>query len=211
MNDTIASLLAENGDDVGRAVEAFHNSSVLLTVPHARSFKRVRHDADFAAPAAARILKEKLGARALVHMGNLDRHQQADLNRAPDVGASASADAQRREWQEFVRWWVVTHPEGLLIDVHSFPTGFDWQNSTTTLTEETIAKGPLVVLLPPKDNAFGAEFAEGLTEDVYQGTEVNAIITMGGKRAVLLEFEEKTGRLEETAGGVGERLRSFVP
>lgn len=211
MNDPIASLLAENGDDVRHAVEAFRKSSVLLTVPHAYSFEAVRHDADFAAPAAARILKKKLGARALVHMGNLDRHRQADLNRAPDVGASASAGARRREWQEFVRWWVVTHPEGLLIDVHSFPTGFDWQNSTTTLTEERIAKGPLVVLLPPKDNAFGAEFAEGLTEDVYQGTEVNAIISMGGKRAVLLEFEENEALLEETAARVGERLLFFVP
>jgi len=204
MDDTIASLLIDNGCDVGRAVNAFYDADVLLTVPHAFSFAPVRHDADFAALEAAQILKNVLGERALLHVGHLDRHQQADLNRAPD--ASAPADAERRDWQMLVQWWVATHPDGTLIDVHSFPKRFDWQNNTTTLKKPTEAKGPLVVLLPPNNNsAFGRKFASGLTGDIYQGTEVNAIITMGGRRTVLLEFEEGDG-LETIATNVAYHL-----
>jgi hypothetical protein len=140
----------------------------------------------------------------------MGRHQQADLNRTEThVRAKDWKSAEEREdWHTLVRWWAILHPNGLLIDVHSFPHGFNWQNNTTTeLKGPTYAKGPLVVLLPVKNSEFGQRLADELgVKSVYQGTEVNAIINMGGKNSVLLEFEEESPHVTETAQRVARAL-----
>lgn len=217
MNTTLKTLLLASKGDVDKAIGAFLESEVLLTVPHAHSVPPLitEHDSDFVALEAARVLESTIGRRkkCLLHIGHLGRHQQADLNRSE---THAPADdlhwaKEREDWHTLVRWWAILHPSGFMIDVHSFPRGFNWQNSTTAnLTGPTIAEGPLVVLLPVENSEFGKGLASELkVESVYQGTEVNAIINMGGKNSVLLEFEEGR-RVKETAQSVGEALTTMA-
>jgi hypothetical protein len=215
MDTTLRSLLLASKGDVDKAIEAFLESEVLITVPHAHSVAPLitGHDSDFVALEAAQVLESEISMeekKCLLHVGHMGRHQQADLNRTEThVAAKDRKSAKEREdWHALVRWWAILHPEGLLIDVHSFPQGFDWQNNTTTeLKGPTYAEGPLVVLLPVENSEFGQRLADELgVKSVYQGTEVNAIINMGGKNSVLLEFEEESPRVTETAQRVARAL-----
>lgn len=170
------------------------DASILVTVPHAFAYKDdyESHSRDFAAlEAAERLCSHK---SAILHAGALDRHQDADLNRETTTEAS-------REYHEFIEWWISTHPYGILLDVHSFPSeGFNWKNPTTTLDEDTVVTSDLVILVPEQDNEFALQVAQGRTTDVFQGTRVNKIIHMGCKKSVLLEFRENAeGHLADPA------------
>jgi hypothetical protein len=204
--DAISSALIRLEGDVNATAHYLMNDAkILVTVPHAYSVSDdlESHPRDFAALEAAKRL---LGPHALLHVGTLDRHLEADLNRETTTEAS-------RKYHEFIEWWIKTHPDGILVDVHSFPKeDFNWKNSTTTLERDTYATSPLVVLLPEKNSEFAREIARGLTSDVYQGTDVVKIVNMGCKKSVLLEFrEDEKGGLEspETADKVRDTFACF--
>lgn len=198
MTATIKRLLERTKGDVAAAAELFGESTVLLTVPHAYSLEAREHDRDFAAVDAARVLEGAIPG-SLVHLGDLDRHREADLNR--------ETTELSEDWHWLVRTWIALHPRGRLVDVHSFPKGFNWNNKTTTLTSPTRAADPVVVLLPVANREFALSVARGITDSVYQGTRENALINMGCKKSVLLEFEEGDARaLEYLAGVVARRI-----
>jgi hypothetical protein len=204
--DAISSTLIEFKGDVNSTAHYLRkDSKILVTVPHAYSVSDdiESHPRDFAALEAAKRL---LGPHTLLHVGTLDRHLEADLNRETTTEAS-------RDYHEFIDWWIRTHPDGILVDVHSFPKeDFNWKNSTTTLKRDTYATSPLVILLPEENSVFAQQLARGLTKDVYQGTSVVKIVNMGCKKSVLLEFrEDEKGGLEspETADRVRDTLLAF--
>jgi hypothetical protein len=204
--DAISSTLDKfQGDVIATAHYLMNDAKILVTVPHAYSLSDdlESHPRDFAALEAAKRL---LGPHTLLHVGTLDRHLEADLNRETTTEAS-------RDYHEFIEWWIRTHPDGILVDVHSFPKeDFNWKNPTTTLKEDTYATSPLVVLLPEENSEFARGLAGGLTRDVYQGTDVLKIVNMGCKKSVLLEFREDEKRgLEnpEKADRVGNKIFLF--
>lgn len=162
--------------------------SVLITVPHAFSgVLSPGHPRDFAAQTAAEELKdalEKQGVKKIsMLIGNKDRTYEKDLNRG--------------EWnsEEQLEKWIQKHPEGILLDVHSFPSRHIWRNSTVHWRQgdPERSRAPLVVLLPVKDRGFAYSFRE--YAQVYQGTSKNKIMNLGIERSVLLEFQE--GRKED--------------
>jgi hypothetical protein len=157
---------------------------ILITVPHAVSRRDARgsHPRDFSAPLAADLLQAALVARGLQHITRID----GDTDRA-------EKDWNRGAWDPEgpIEAWVAAHgEEGILLDVHSFPGGHNWNNPTAvfpTTEVQDAGSAPLVVLLPVEHRDFGRK---DIGATVYQGSEVNKIINLGVERSILLEFHE---------------------
>lgn len=183
-NMTFEDLLTETKGDVDKAVELFLKSNVLITVPHAYTKIDINHSYDKTALENARKL-HKQKPLSLLHIGNVDR-RDADLNR--------KTKPLSFEYHYFIKLWIKLHPGGELIDVHSYPPGFNWRNPTTTLSEEFITTDELVVLLPVKNKEYARSWKDmGGRPILYlQGSEDNYIINMECKKSVLLEFNEIT-------------------
>lgn len=152
-------------------------ANVLITVPHAYTAVDINHSKDRSALYWARYLHRRIPGSFLL-VGDVDR-RVADLNR--------ETQPESKKFHDTIASWIQDHPEGILIDVHSYPPGFNWKNETTTLTKDTITTYELVCLVPWENQ----EFARSLEiKHTYQGTKVNKIINMGCKKSVLLEFGE---------------------
>lgn len=175
---TFKDLLIKHRGNVDDAVNDFISSNVLITVPHAYTKVDINHSKDLTAlENAQRIHQQKQGS--LLHVGNVDR-RVADLNR--------ETKPQSRDYHYFIELWIKCHPEGELIDVHSYPPGFNWKNETTTLEQDTITTDELVCLLPVKNQEYAKSWE---IPNTYEGTYVNKIINMGCNKSILLEFNEK--------------------
>lgn len=176
---TIEALLVKNKGDIERAVEEFLNSNVLITVPHAYTYKYYNHSKDVTAYENALRIHQRL-PDSLLHVGNIDR-RDADLNR--------ETTPLSKDYHDFIALWIKLHPDGELLDIHSYPPGMNWKYSTTTLTEDTFTTDELVCLLPVKDSDYARSWG---IPNTYQGTSANKIINMGCKKSILLEFNETT-------------------
>jgi hypothetical protein len=160
--------------------ESSNQRPVLLTVPHAFSYRdEPGHPRDFSAPAAADELEAALRSRGVENItrldGNKDRSYEKDLNRFPVDPLGP------------VEKWIRRNPHGILLDVHSFPPDFNWQNPTVRSGIRR-AGTPLVILMPVENREFALKFDEDATQ--LQGSEVNKLINLGLQRSVLLEFSE---------------------
>lgn len=178
---TFEDLLHKHKGDVDKVASEFIRSTILITVPHAYARDDVNHSRDRSALRNALKLHGQL-PNSLLHVGDIDR-RDADLNRA-------TTDLSK-EYHEFISLWIQWHPDGVLLDVHSYPPGFNWKNETTTLKTDVITTDELVCLLPWKHKEFATEFAKSWDiGPAFQGTLVNKIINMGCKKSILLEFNE---------------------
>lgn len=181
-------VLLGQREDLTSAERTNLQRPVLITVPHAYSaFLKPGHPRDFAAQEAAWKLSQNLedkGVRKIKTLvGDSDRTLEQDLNRG-----GWDDDGQ-------VEAWIRSNPDGILLDVHSFPKKHSWKNPTVVLSPGDAEKthAPLVILLPVRDPEFALSFQRALGSSkvqTYQGSGKNKIVNLGIERSVLLEFHE---------------------
>jgi len=125
-------------------------------------------------------------------------------------------DLNRGAWDPRgqVEHWVDENPEGILLDVHSFPAEHSWQNPTVVWKtgDPEEAQTPLVVLLPVKNQEFALSFQKDIGHEkvqTYQGSTKNKLVNLGVSRSVLLEFHESKED-EWPIDEIGTLVRRFV-
>jgi hypothetical protein len=160
---------------------------VLLTVPHAYALfpDEPGHPLDNAAETAAKEIVLKLRQRDVkkitLMIGKSDRWYQGDLNRFE------TSDNAPEEW-------VKQNPDGILLDIHSFPKNHNWKNPISRVTRKVeVEQTPLVILMPIKNTEFAMDLQDVLgpqKSTLFQGSNINRIINIGLKRSILLEFAE---------------------